>query len=230
MRKRLLGAKHLNTLTSMEDLANIYSYQGKLNQAEQLQVQALYIRKKLLGAEHPHALALEIQQDEGVIIIKFMVTCAFSFLMDNYPFFLSCLSYMPSSYFYHVLTSLIVKTTEKRSCGVWEQTWDMGLWTVGMGHTNTGVKMQPQLMCCALIVGTGCLQFMECQMEQSFGMRKSRSQSRQGQDGQRETQRDKQDVEQRQQIVLQLITNWGTNYETGQDYIRKGHGYVQGHS
>ena len=56
MRKKLLGAKHLKTLISMEDLARIYQAQGRLNEAEQLKVQVLDMRKKLLGAEHPDTL------------------------------------------------------------------------------------------------------------------------------------------------------------------------------
>ena len=53
MRKKLLGAEHLDTLFSMGDLASIYHEQGKLNEAEQLQVQVLDMRKKILGGgEH----------------------------------------------------------------------------------------------------------------------------------------------------------------------------------
>ena len=52
MRKKLLGAKHSDTLTSMGDLARIYFSQRKLNDAEQLGVQVLNMRKKLLGAKH----------------------------------------------------------------------------------------------------------------------------------------------------------------------------------
>ena len=52
MRKKLLGAKHVDTLTSMGDLTRTYFNQGKLNEAEQLGVQVFNIRKKLLGAEH----------------------------------------------------------------------------------------------------------------------------------------------------------------------------------
>ena len=56
MRKKLLGAEHPDTLTSMAGLAGIYSSQGKWNEAEQLGVQVLEMRKKLLGAEHPDTL------------------------------------------------------------------------------------------------------------------------------------------------------------------------------
>ena len=56
MRKKLLGAEHPDTLTSMSNLALTYSNQGNLNEAEQLNVEVLDMRKKLLGAEHPHTL------------------------------------------------------------------------------------------------------------------------------------------------------------------------------
>ena len=56
MRKKLLGEKHLDTLTSMRDLASTYYHQGKLNEAEQLAVQILNMQNKLLGAKHPDTL------------------------------------------------------------------------------------------------------------------------------------------------------------------------------
>ena len=56
MRKKLLGAEHPDTFTSMGSLASTYHRQGKLNKAAQLEVQVLDMRKKLLGAEHPHTL------------------------------------------------------------------------------------------------------------------------------------------------------------------------------
>ena len=56
MRKKLLGAEHPYTLTSMGNLASTFLNQGKWNEAEQLQVQVLDMCKKLLGAEHPDTL------------------------------------------------------------------------------------------------------------------------------------------------------------------------------
>ena len=56
MRKKLLGAEHPDTLTTMSNLASTYSNQGKWNEAEQLKVQVLDMRRKLLGAEHPDTL------------------------------------------------------------------------------------------------------------------------------------------------------------------------------
>ena len=56
MRKKLLGAEHPDTLSSMANLARIYWDQGRWNEAEQLQVQVMDMRQKLLGAEHPDTL------------------------------------------------------------------------------------------------------------------------------------------------------------------------------
>jgi Tetratricopeptide repeat len=57
MRKKLLGAEHLDTLSSMANIAVTYENQGKWIEAEQLQVQVMDMRKKLLGAEHPDTLS-----------------------------------------------------------------------------------------------------------------------------------------------------------------------------
>ena len=46
MRKKLLGAEHPDTLTSMANLAHTYKKQGRWNEAEQLQIQVMNIRKK----------------------------------------------------------------------------------------------------------------------------------------------------------------------------------------
>ena len=56
MRKKLLGAEHPDTLTSMADLASTYRKQEKWNEVEKLEVQVLEMRKKLLDAEHPDTL------------------------------------------------------------------------------------------------------------------------------------------------------------------------------
>jgi Tetratricopeptide repeat len=54
--KRLLGAEHPHTLTSMTNLAATYGEQGRWNEAEKLQVDVMELRKRLLGSEHPHTL------------------------------------------------------------------------------------------------------------------------------------------------------------------------------
>jgi hypothetical protein len=53
LRKKLLGAEHPDTLTSMANLAIAYRNRGRWNKAEQLNVQVMDMRKRLLGAEHP---------------------------------------------------------------------------------------------------------------------------------------------------------------------------------
>jgi hypothetical protein len=55
-RKRLLGAEHPDTLTSMANLASTYSNQGWWKEAEGLFVQVMESRKRLLGTEHPDTL------------------------------------------------------------------------------------------------------------------------------------------------------------------------------
>ena len=56
MRKKLLGAEHPDTIRSMGGLASTYQMQGKLNEAEQLEIQVLDMRKKLLGTGHPDTI------------------------------------------------------------------------------------------------------------------------------------------------------------------------------
>jgi hypothetical protein len=52
MRKKLLGTKHPDTLSSMSYLASTYWNQGRWSEAEQLQIQVMDMRKKLLGVKH----------------------------------------------------------------------------------------------------------------------------------------------------------------------------------
>ena len=51
IRKKLLGAEHPDTLTSMVNLAAAYRNQGRWNEAENLEVQVIDMTKMLLGAE-----------------------------------------------------------------------------------------------------------------------------------------------------------------------------------
>jgi Tetratricopeptide repeat len=55
MRKKLLGAEHPDTLTSMANLASTYWKQGRWNEAEQLQVQVMDMMTKLRcrASSHP---------------------------------------------------------------------------------------------------------------------------------------------------------------------------------
>ena len=52
-RKRILGEEHPDTLISMDNLASIYRDQGRLKEAENLEVQVMEVRKRVLGEDHP---------------------------------------------------------------------------------------------------------------------------------------------------------------------------------
>ena len=56
MRKKLLGAEHPDTITSIANIASTYWKQGRWNEAEKLEVEVMEMRKKLLGVEHPDTL------------------------------------------------------------------------------------------------------------------------------------------------------------------------------
>ena len=47
--KRVLGEEHLNTLTSMVNIASVYWNQGRRKNAEELKVRVIEIRKSVLG-------------------------------------------------------------------------------------------------------------------------------------------------------------------------------------
>ena len=55
-RKRVLGHEHPDTLTFMAVLASKYQSQGRLEEAEDLDVQVMETRKRVLGPEHPDTL------------------------------------------------------------------------------------------------------------------------------------------------------------------------------
>ena len=54
-----LGAEHLDTATSLNNLALLYAREGRYEQAEPLYQRALAICEKRLGAEHPHTRAVQ---------------------------------------------------------------------------------------------------------------------------------------------------------------------------
>ena len=56
MRRKILGAEHPDTLSSVANLASIYWNQGRWNEAEQLEIQVIDTKKKLFGEEHPDIL------------------------------------------------------------------------------------------------------------------------------------------------------------------------------
>jgi hypothetical protein len=54
--KRVLGAEHPDTLTSIANLASTYQNQGRWKKAKDLEVQVIETRKRVLGTEHPSTL------------------------------------------------------------------------------------------------------------------------------------------------------------------------------
>ena len=54
--KRVLGVEHPSTLTTMGNLASIYSDQGRWKEAEELKIQVMETSKRVLGVEHPDTL------------------------------------------------------------------------------------------------------------------------------------------------------------------------------
>jgi tetratricopeptide (TPR) repeat protein len=53
IRERLLGADHPDTATSLNNLAGLYSSQGRYEAAEPLYIRSLEILEQVLGADHP---------------------------------------------------------------------------------------------------------------------------------------------------------------------------------
>ena len=54
--KRVLGEDHPVTMTGMNNLANLYSNQGRYAEAEPLFVKALDGYRRVMGGEHPETL------------------------------------------------------------------------------------------------------------------------------------------------------------------------------
>ena len=63
MRKKLLGAEHPDTLTSMANLASTYWQQGRWNEAEQLQVQVM--DRDCRGLSNPHGSGTRVVTGAG---------------------------------------------------------------------------------------------------------------------------------------------------------------------
>lgn len=55
-KEKLLGLEHLETLTSMDNLASTYQYQDQCRKAEKLHVQVMPKSKKVLEPEYPDML------------------------------------------------------------------------------------------------------------------------------------------------------------------------------
>ena len=56
-RRKALGESHLDTLASMNNLANVLQKQGQWQEAEDLHREVLEIRRQILGEEHPDTLS-----------------------------------------------------------------------------------------------------------------------------------------------------------------------------
>ena len=56
MRQKVLGMEHPDILMSMNNLAQVLSYQGKYEEAEQMYREVLESRRKVLSMEHPDTL------------------------------------------------------------------------------------------------------------------------------------------------------------------------------
>ena len=52
----MLGMEHQNTLTSVDNLALVFQYQGKYREAEKVNRRALEGKESILGVEHPDTL------------------------------------------------------------------------------------------------------------------------------------------------------------------------------
>lgn len=74
--KRVLGDKHLATLHSMHNLASIYLNQEQWKEAEELVVQVVETRKRVLGEENPKTLAMINEASGENPIISTCVTFA----------------------------------------------------------------------------------------------------------------------------------------------------------
>jgi hypothetical protein len=55
--KRVLGEEHLNTLTSISNLALTYHDRGRWEEAEKLGLQVIETAKRVLGEEHLDTLS-----------------------------------------------------------------------------------------------------------------------------------------------------------------------------
>ena len=66
MTEQRFGDEHSDVATSLNNLALLYFSQGRYEEAEPLYIQALDMRKKLLGEEHPYTQ--ETQRDYQTLL------------------------------------------------------------------------------------------------------------------------------------------------------------------
>ena len=56
MSERVLGKEHADTLTTLNNLAGLYHYEGRLGEAGSMFMRTLKISQRLLGREHTDTL------------------------------------------------------------------------------------------------------------------------------------------------------------------------------
>jgi hypothetical protein len=56
-KKRVLGAEHPDTLTSMNNLAFSWKALGRVKEALELMEERVTLRTRILGTHHPHTLS-----------------------------------------------------------------------------------------------------------------------------------------------------------------------------
>ena len=59
LRKQLLGENHPDYALSLNNLAFLYKYQGKYEQAQPLYEKALDIAERVLGTNHPNTVTIQ---------------------------------------------------------------------------------------------------------------------------------------------------------------------------
>ena len=104
MRKRVLGADHLDTILSMANLGTTYWNQERLKEAKQLDVQVMNMRKRLIGKKYPDTLSSMVLQFShpyssflaplllfscALLLMTHILTCDFSY--DSFLYFDSCI-------------------------------------------------------------------------------------------------------------------------------------------
>jgi len=90
MFKRVFGEKHPGTLISMANLALTYSNQGRRKEAEELEVQMMETRKRVLGEDKSNHESSCFMWAEGgavmccfVIVVEYLVAAFQAFLLSK---------------------------------------------------------------------------------------------------------------------------------------------------
>lgn len=95
MGKKVLGVKHPETLTMMSSLGYTYHKLGRLDEAEQLELDVLRMRKSVLGTEHPRTIASmadlawtwqsQNRHSEAFVLMEECLKLRTRILGDNHP-------------------------------------------------------------------------------------------------------------------------------------------------